>query len=320
MSSLRHSSVASFVLAFLCPLGATVGVAQQYSAAGAPEARAASLESQSSQRREPVNPAAVDPARPPARPFAPLGAEAQVQLQSVLVQWEQQSQGTKTLQADFTRWHYDPAGSPSPKQHARRSDGVLKYAKPDRGSFRVDRLLFFSDMENGKPIYKEQPGQFGEYWVCTGESLIEMDRSAKECKIQDLPASMRGTGIIDSPLPFVFNLDAAKIQNRYWVRQVAAPEGVILIEAWPKTQADRGQYKLVQIALDENTYLPKALIMYAPNFDPTNSPVWDHYEFKNVKRNSIGDGWRTFLNSFIPEKPPGDWKILRDDFLVRTNQ
>lgn len=301
MSPLRIRHVAFLTIVLIGSIAGRDCLAQQVPAAG-PEARTARLERQ----------------QPAPRPFPPLGAEAQGQLQSVLTGWETQSQGTKTLEANFTRWHYDPAGSPNPKQHARRSDGVLKYARPDRGLFRVEKLVFFAGMQDGKPSYQPQPGQFGEYWVCTGDSLIEMDRSAKQCKIQDLPPNMRGVGIIDSPLPFVFNLDAAKIQQRYWVRQVHAPQGVILIEAWPKTQADRGQYKLVQIALDEQTYLPKALIMYAPNFDPKNSPVWDHYEFSDVKRNSIGAGLQTFVNSFIPEKPPASWKIVRDDFLKRA--
>lgn len=303
----RHRLLASFVVivaaAATTPVWGQTG--RSANAANGPAARVASRQ------------AAPAPAAP-ARPFPPLGAAAQMQLQSTLKQWEQQSQGTKTLQANFTRWHYDPAGSPDPKQHARRSDGILKYARPDRGVFRVDKLVFFAGMENGQPVYRDQPNQFGEYWVCTGDSLIEMDRTAKECKIQDLPPHMRGVGIIDSPLPFVFNLDAAKIQQRYWVRQVGAPEGIVLIEAWPKSQSDRGQYKLVQIALDAKTFLPKALIMYAPNFHPTNAPVWDHYEFKDVKRNSIGAGLQQFVSSFIPGKPPKNWKVSRDDFLKRT--
>jgi hypothetical protein len=54
--------------------------------------------------------------------------------------------------------------------------------------------------------------------------------------------------------------------------------------------------------------------MYAPNFNPKTAPRWDHYEFTNVKRNSIGQAINQFVNNFIPEKPPSSWKIFRERF------
>ncbi len=250
-----------------------------------------------------------------AQPFPALNAAAQAQLQTLLLNWEQQSKSMKTLECSFTRWHYDMFAAPQ-GQFASRADGVIKYAAPDKGLFRVDRLVFFSGYDaNQQPVLQPQPGQFGEHWVCNGEQLIEFDRGRKECRIQTLPPDMRGQKIFNSPLPFVFNLDAQQIQQRYWVRQVQAPaEGMLLIEAWPKRQEDRAQYKLVQIALDAETFLPRALLMYAPNFHAKNAPKWDHYEFQDSKRNAIGAGFQRFLGNFIPEKPPADWKILQNNF------
>jgi TIGR03009 family protein len=267
-----------------------------------------------------ANPAArvARQAQPPAArpPFPPLSEADLAQLQILLQNWEKQSQGTKTLDSKFTRWHFDMFAAPA-GVHATRSDGVIKYASPDKGLFRVDRKVFFAGMQGGEPQFKEQPGQHGEHWVCNGTQLIEFDRSNQQCRIQDLPPQMQGQKIFNSPLPFVFNLNAQQIQQRYWVRQVKAPKpGIVLVEAWPKRQDDRAQYKLVQIALDEKSYMPQALIMYAPNFDPKTAPKWDHYEFSEVKRNAIGDGFQKFLGNFIPQKPPASWKILRDKFTM----
>ena len=129
-----------------------------------------------------------------------------------------------------------------------------------------------------------------------------------------MPPNLKGQQIFNGPLPFVFNLRADEIQARYWVRQVQAPKpNIVLIEAWPKLQVDRAQYKLVQVALNAS-FLPEALIMYAPNFNATKAPRWDHYEFSDVKRNSIGAGINKFIGNFIPEKPPANWTILRDRF------
>lgn len=253
------------------------------------------------------------------QPFPALTPAAQAQLQKLLLDWEAQSKGTKTLECTFSRWHYDMFAAPA-GVHATRADGVIKYAAPDKGLFRVDRLVFFSGMEGGKPQYKPQTGQFGEHWVCNGAQLIEFDHSKEECRIQDLPPEMQGQQIFNSPLPFVFNLDAQQIQQRYWVRQVEAPKpGIVLVEAWPRRQEDRAQYKLVQIALDAESFLPQALLLYAPNFNAKTAPKWDHYEFSDVKRNAIGAGFQKFLGNFIAEKPPASWKILRDKFVPPSN-
>lgn len=255
---------------------------------------------------------AVDPN---AAPFPPLDAEAQARLHAMLQAWEKQSKGTKTLECQFQRWHYDLFAAPA-GIHASKSVGVIKYASPDRGLFKVEQKLTFDGMKNEKPQYSEKPDQFGEHWVCNGEELLEFDHKEKECRVEQLPPEMQGKQIFESPLPFVFNLDAKEILERYWVRQVQAPKpGMILVEAYPKRQADRAQYKLVQIALNEKTFLPQALLMYAPNFNIKTAAKWDHYEFVNVQRNSIGAGLLDrFMKSFIDEKPPADWKVYHNTY------
>jgi TIGR03009 family protein len=250
-------------------------------------------------------------------PFGAITPAAQQQLDQVLQNWQRQSNGTKTLDVKFLRFHYDAAAAPV-SVPANKSQGIIKYAAPDRGLIRVDQIVFYAGMAGGKPDFKPAADRFGEHWVCNGKQLIEFDRNAKECRIQDLPPGMQGKNIISSPLPFVFNLDAAQLKQRYWVRQTQAPSpDVILLEVWPKRAEDRAQYKMVQVALEAKTYQPKALVMYAPNFDAKLAPVWDHYEFQEVKRNSLTDSFQRFVTrNFIPEKPPADWKILREEFAV----
>ena len=247
------------------------------------------------------------------QPFPALSVDAQTQLQQVLQKWEQQSQSMKTLECRFMRWHYDNFAAPQ-NVPASKAEGIIKYASPDKGLFRTEQLVFFAGKDAaGAPVFKPQPNQFGEYWICNGTQLIEFDRSKQECTIQDLPENMRGKNIVNGPLPFVFNLNAKQVQERYWVRQVASPNpGIIVVEAWPKLQELRAQYKLVQIALEEATYQPHALLMYAPNFHPQNAPKWDHYEFKDIKRNAVTAGFQQkFLGNFIPSAPPKNWKIIR---------
>ncbi len=248
----------------------------------------------------------------PGAPFV-LSAQEQAALDQLLLAWQQQSVATKRLQAQFRRWTFDPVSAPL-GIHAKWAEGVIKYVAPDQGLFRVDVLKFYSGMEGESPTYKEVEGQFGEYWLCNGKELKDFDRSNKECRIQQLPPELQGQEIFDSPLPFVFNLDAAKIKQRYWVQQIQGPEGFIVIDAHPKFQADRAQYKYVRIVLNRQTFLPQALMLFAPNFDPEKSPVYDHYEFIDVERNTLGGGIADAFGKFINEQPPADWKVIREKY------
>lgn len=261
-------------------------------------------------------PGELAPAVQPGQPFPPLSVAAQKRLEQLLEKWEAESQGTKLLSCDFTRWHYDLGAAPA-GVHATWAQGAIKYAAPDKGMFRVDTLKFYKGMKEGKASYEADSKQLGEYWVCNGAEVLEFDRSKEECIIQVLPEEMRGQQILESPLPFVFNLDAKKIHDRYWVREVQPPAGktgVYLIEAWPKRQEDRSQYKFVQIVISAQTFMPDALIMYAPNFDPQTAPIWDHYEFTKVSRNGLVANLQQFTDAFIKARPPSNWKVIRQKF------
>ncbi len=250
---------------------------------------------------------AADPA-----PFVLTPAE-QAALDQMLMAWETQSTGTKKLEAKFRRWHFDLLAAPL-GVHATWAEGVIKYEAPDKGLFRVDQLKFFNGIVNQVPTYQENPGQFGEHWVCNGKELLEFDRMKEECRIQQLPPEMQGKEILESPLPFVFNLNAAKIKERYWLRQIEAEPGIIVVEAHPKRQADRAQYRFVRIVLSNQSFLPQALIMYGPNFDPVKSPSYDHYEFTDIERNTIRQGIAGWGKVFIEARPPANWKIIRDTY------
>ncbi|TVQ01408.1 MAG: TIGR03009 domain-containing protein [Planctomycetaceae bacterium] len=255
------------------------------------------------------------PTRQAAAPAAPftLSPTEQSEMDQLLLAWEKQSVGTKQLEAKFRRWHFDLLAAPA-GVHATWAEGMVKYSAPDKGLFQVSQLKFFSGIVDGKPTYKSHEGQFGEHWVCNGQELLEFDHARKECRIQQLPPDLQGKEILESPLPFVFNLNAEKIKQRYWIRRIDAPAGVYVLEAHPKRQADRAQYRFVRIVINDQSFLPQALILYGPNFDPVNSPGYDHYEFTDVERNSIRQGLANWGRVFIAQRPPADWKVIRETY------
>lgn len=278
--------------------------------------------SAAAQSQQPTEPAPAAQVPEANAPFPPITADAQKRLDYILSNWETSSQETKLLSCNFTRWHYDLGSAPA-GVHATWAQGSIKYAAPDKGMFRVDVLKAFHGMKENQPVYEADPKNVGEYWVSNGSELLEFDRVRKECKVRVIPTEMRGQKIFESPLPFVFNLKAVEIQQRYWVREVQPPAGkrdVFVIEAWPKHQQDRAQYRFVKIVISASTFLPEALIMYAPNFDPTTAPVWDHYEFNSVSRNGVIANLQQFMDSFIKARPPSDWTVIRENFVAPPQQ
>ncbi len=57
----------------------------------------------------------------------------------VLMMWEKQSDRINTYNCAFERWEYDPVFGPGDEIPLTKSHGQLTYAKPDKGSFKIDR-------------------------------------------------------------------------------------------------------------------------------------------------------------------------------------
>lgn len=254
-------------------------------------------------------------ARAPQLPFPALNAQQQQEVDQLLLQWQNRSRGTRTLETRYVRWRFDqqkaPAGIP-----AHRAEGQLKYATPDKGLFRDDSIVYYVGMDAKKPQFKADPKRPGDYWVCTGKEIVQYDQAELKCTVMALPPEMQGVQIFNSPLPFVFNLDAAQIKERFWVRTLPPQKpNTYLIEAWPRKQNDRAQYKVVHISLDAN-YDVLGLVVYAPNYDVRMANNYDLYEFNKVKRNGITAGFMNgWLKNFIPQQPPKGWEVVREKFL-----
>jgi TIGR03009 family protein len=195
--------------------------------------------------------------------------------------------------------------------------GVLQYAKPDKGLFRIDNRQTLSK-KGPTPEYRPSD-KFGDYWVCDGEYLHIRDRNElKALKIQ-LPPNQRHNGIHNSPLPFLFGVKAEEIKTRYWIRPVAPPAGSqdVWLEAWPKQLDDAGNYSRVQVVLDANEVLPKALIVFLPNWEP-QSPHREVLEFTDRKQDwNLVDAMKQklFMKDFIDTNLPSTWQVIVEPYM-----
>jgi TIGR03009 family protein len=258
-------------------------------------------------------------------PFEPLNEAQQKYLDQVLTIWEQRTAKIERYQCNFTRWVFDPSQNSNPDA-ASKAEGLLKFMEPDKGLFRIDKLEFFGgrDPRTNAPLYQENQRQkFGEYWICDGQYVHILDRNEKKCTKYQLPPENRGKGIYRSPLPFLFGVKAQEIYSRYWIRPIAPPANVkdaVYLETYPKRPDDAGNYSRVQIVLDAKEVLPKALIVFLPNWraDQQHREI---YEFSNRSDRS-GNAldklqeavhWK---EDFIPTTLTKDWVIIVEPYEI----
>ena len=126
---------------------------------------------------------------------------------------------------------------------------------------------------------------------------------------------MVGDGAItNSPIPFLFGARKDQILSRYWVRNVTPPtaQDEVWLEAWPKRAEDAQNYKKVEIILSMEPFLPKAVHMYMPQYNPKKNNYTSVYiSFSDQKVNDrlarFKDWWGHFVRPNLPTFETG-WK------------
>ena len=258
-------------------------------------------------------------ARVPQQPFPQLTAQEQDYIDQVLVAWQKKTETVKLFECDFKRWNYNPNDHPTAPVTI--ASGTLRFSKPDKGMFKVEELLSVAD-NSPNPKYQINPRrEFGEWYICDGDWVHNLDRNDKKAVQTQLPPSMRGKQISMSPLPFLFGVDAAEVKQRYFVRAVPPPEGNsdVWVEAWPKRADDAGNYSRVQVVLDRSDVLPKAMFVFLPNWS-NDAKHREVYEFSNKQVNSILDTLKQnlFMKNFVSTKLPADWQVIQEPWVPPT--
>lgn len=248
-------------------------------------------------------------------PFDPLTKEQSDYLDVVLNTWEQRTGRIQQYQCTLSRWQYDP--SIDPNSPAIIDKGVLQYAKPDKGLFRIDSRQALVK-KGPEPEYRASD-KYGEYWICDGEYIHIRDRNEMKALKVQLAPEQRHQGIHKSPLPFLFGVKADEIKQRYWIRPVKPPAGStdVWLEAWPKQLDDAGNYSRVQVVLDPQEVLPKALIVFLPHWE-AQFPHREVYEFTDRKQEwNLLDTMKQklFMKDFIETNLPSSWQVIVEPYI-----
>jgi TIGR03009 family protein len=228
------------------------------------------------------------PAPPPQAPF-PLTPQQAANLDWVLNTWQQRSAKVKTFGCSFIRWEYDAVFG-DPNKPSFIDEGEIAYRAPDKGSFHVTK-----------------PKERQERWICDGESVYQYDYAKTQLIQHKLPPELQGKAIVESPLPFIFGADAAKLQQRYFLR-IVTPQNAqgqqTWLEAYPRFQQDAANLSRVELILTNKNMTPSALQIYAPNGQSRTV-----YEFRKIV---VNDPLAILGNSFRPLTPPFWKKIVEE--------
>lgn len=265
-------------------------------------------------------PLGMVPVQAPA--WIPLPPEHEKYLDQVLGYWQDSSAKIKRYRSRFTRWEYDGVfmarDAKTGEMPAKtQSSGVIKYAAPDKGLFRVEQMLHYTPgtKPGERAQYAPHPDDRGEQWICDGKSVFAFDHQKRQLIQTELPPDMQGRAIVDGPLPFMFGAEAAKIKQRFWIRVITPKDakGEYWLEAVPKTRTDAANFRMLHIIIDEQDFLPKAMAMFDRNYDEVRNPTCTNFVFekREVNWNETLDKINIFAREFWePATPLGYKKIV----------
>jgi TIGR03009 family protein len=250
---------------------------------------------------------------PLAPAWHPLSENHQKYVDQILQYWEFKSDQVERYRCTFKRWEYDPVFGPK-NTFKTYGEGIIKYSAPDKGLFKVERLLHYQPPreQNAKPEYVERTGVNGECWICDGQSVFEFDHKNKQLQQYELPPEMRGQAIGRGPLPFLFNAKADEIKSRFWIRVITPNDakGEYWLEAYPKTRDDAANFKMVHVIIDEKEYLPKAMVMFDRNYIAGRRPSRTTFQFdeREVNFSILANKLNLFHREFFEPAVPSGWK------------
>jgi TIGR03009 family protein len=217
-------------------------------------------------------------------PGFPLNQLQQAQLNQVLDAWQQESGKVATFTCPFERLEYVMAFSPVINNQIaplNKNKGELSYSKPDKGSFEIKEIKTYKVLPapagQQQPAVQQgdwvkQPEAIGEHWVSDGTAVYEFrsDLNPKQVIERPLPPRVPGQEVLDGPLPFIFGANAEKLKQRYWMKlddRNPSPNNEIWLIAWPRYQQQAADFSQVDLILDKQRLLPKAMRVTLPNKD-----------------------------------------------------
>jgi TIGR03009 family protein len=207
-------------------------------------------------------------------------------METLLATWEQRSAQVKELDAEFTRKDVSAAWQENTEYKGR---ALLK--SPD---------LAYLDFLKFDPAEKKH--NHHERIICNGKEVYHYQTASRQIFIYPLAPEERQRALEEGPLPFLFNMKAAKAKQRYKMHLRSENEQGAWIEILPLEKIDQESFSKVYVLLEKKNFLPSRLVLYAPNGKDTQD-----YKFTSIKMNSgVADA------NFQGAIPKEGWDVVRN--------
>lgn len=142
-----------------------------------------------------------------------------------------------------------------------------------------------SKKDDPKNIYYGLQSGDPQRWICTGDTIIEIDDRLKTYAKEEIPPELRGKNIVESPLPFLFGMKAEDAKGRFKLSIVTETKDSVMLLAIPKMAKDIENYEKAAITLDKKTWLPTKVHLLSQSQDETvytfQSVVVNDSDFKS---------------------------------------
>jgi len=250
-----------------------------------------------------AQPAAARKAAPPAAQQTQAApASSNIDVETLLRQWEGQSSKLKTLDVSIFRRDDTP------------SFDEIEFFE-GRAIFKNPNLAFinFKKIKQdaaGNPIKKNDDkwdSADDERIVCTGTEVWQYKSDTRQIFVYPLEKDQAAKAIEEGPLPFLFNMKAEEAKKRYAI-ELMKPETMkdpdpnsYYVSIIPKLDVDRESFSQAFVRLDRSFMLPVQIILYAPNGKGT----------KNFTLNPVKPNAAVNDENFVGKVFPG-WKVVRN--------
>jgi len=237
------------------------------------------------QTSAPASPGAAAPTRKAESP-PPVDERTQAlqrqQMEQLLVLWEKQSARLTTLDVGFDRVDKSDAW------------GDEKYK--GRAYFQAPNLacIHTQKVEDKKAVDQERI-------VCSGKDVYQYNFETRQIFVFPLDKDQRKKALEEGPLPFLFNMKADEVKQRYQMQLLNQDERAYLIGVLPRLKEDRAVFSQAFLQLNKKNFLPDRLLLVSPNGKDTQD-----YVFSGVSANQKVDpnlfrgvkvaGWKEIYN------------------------
>jgi hypothetical protein len=219
----------------------------------------------------------------------------QAEVDTVLKKWEEASKTHKRIVIEFDRFETNPAFTGGKDVPIHIVQGEADFTSSGKWMWYVR-----GELVNGKLV----EGQLAERLVCDGKLVHEFNFRGKSVTQYVLGKETKSEDMVKVMLPFLFDAEAEKLKNRYFIRLLRfpnMPKEQVCIDAYPRYLDEARNFSNARMMVDLTKMEPTALMLTKPGRGTGSF----RYKFDKVKINPNNP--LELLNDPFKVKIPSGW-------------